>query len=252
MRSADLAGPSISILLITVQVIPAPITPPSNTYFGSTFASDAMESLPVINHAATQTANAVSCTHPFDPHIPVVLVTCVLNTPCPLISAPDNKAISNLVKLDKKYSKRGLSLKKEAADAVMKLMDAATKENLKLDIISAYRTHDYQNTLFTNSTKKNGINYALKYSAKKYHSEHELGLAVDFNTTQEKFKKTKEYAWLKDNAYKYGFIERYKKGKEYITGYGYEPWHYRYVGTTAALKIYIEDITLEEYKIKYE
>ena len=89
------------------------------------------------------------------------------------------------------------------------------------------------------------------YSARPGHSEHQLGYAVDINTVQEKFKNTKEYAFLKDNAYKYGFIERYKEGKEFITGYGYEPWHYRYVGIDAAKIIYENDLTLEEYLLLY-
>ena len=109
-----------------------------------------------------------------------------------------------------------------------------------------------QNYLFNNSVKKNGIDHALVYSAKKGHSEHQLGLAVDLNTTQNSFEKTKQYKWLKQNSYKYGFIERYPKGKEFITGYAFEPWHYRYLGVDIATKIFEENITYEEYLVKYD
>lgn len=97
IRSAAFAGPSCSILLITVHVIPAPIAPPSSIYFGSTFPSAITLSLPAISHATRQTAKAENCTQPLDTHIPVVFVTCVLKTPCTLISAPESNAIKNPV-----------------------------------------------------------------------------------------------------------------------------------------------------------
>ena len=75
INNADFAGPNISMLLITVHVIPAPITPPKRTYLGDTFAKAEIESLPVTNQAPMQTAKAVSCTQPLETHIPVVFVT---------------------------------------------------------------------------------------------------------------------------------------------------------------------------------
>ena len=107
-------------------------------------------------------------------------------------------------------------------------------------------------SLFNNSNEKNGLEHALLYSAKKGHSEHQTGYAADLNSVDESFKDTNEYKWLNQNAFKYGFIERYKKDKEFITGYGYEPWHYRYVGIDIATKIYTENITFEEYCVKYK
>ena len=62
-----------------------------------------------------------------------------------------------------------------------------------------------------------------------------------------KFETSKEFPWMKENAHRYGFILRYPKEKQYITGYGYEPWHYRYVGVDVATYIYEHDITFEEY-----
>ena len=102
--------------------------------------------------------------------------------------------------------------------------------------------------------KEKGENYALKCSAKAGHSEHQTGLSVDVmgsNNDYDQFEKSKEFDWMKNNSYKYGFILRYPKGKEYITGFKYEPWHYRYVGKDIASIIYTEGITLEEYYKKY-
>ena len=78
-------------------------------------------------------------------------------------------------------------------------------------------------------------------------------MAIDINTASSsaKFENTKEYEWLINNSYKYGFILRYPNNKTHITGYKYEPWHYRYVGIDAATKIYTENITYEEYYIKF-
>lgn len=165
---------------------------------------------------------------------------------------PDEVIFEDLVELEKPYSKDGKrKVRSIMYDSLIKMIDDAKNEGLKLTVISAYRTNSEQNYLFNNSTKKNGLEHALLYSAKPGHSEHQLGLAVDLNSVYESFDKTKEYAWLKDNAYKYGFIERYKKGKEFITGYGYEPWHYRYLGVDVATKIYEEGLTYEEYLVKY-
>lgn len=163
----------------------------------------------------------------------------------------DNYEASDLITLDKNYSSNKQKVKSEIFPYLKNMFDDAKKEGLSLKVISGYRTHSLQNTLFNNSKKRNGLDHALMYSARPGHSEHQLGYAVDINTVQEKFKNTKEYAFLKDNAYKYGFIERYKEGKEFITGYGYEPWHYRYVGIDAAKIIYENDLTLEEYLLLY-
>jgi LAS superfamily LD-carboxypeptidase LdcB len=166
---------------------------------------------------------------------------------------PDGATFDNLVTLEKPYSNTGKrKVREEMYEPLKQMIDDAKKEKLNLYVISAFRENSTQNYLFNNSKKKNGLDYALTYSAKPGHSEHELGLAIDFNTTQEKFKKTKEYAWLKDNSYKYGFVMRYPENKVFITGYGYEPWHYRYLGIEIATKMYLEDITYEEYLVKYK
>ena len=169
---------------------------------------------------------------------------------------PDDYEPTNLVDFDIKYkiSKYEKPMRKEAHDALIKLIDDINKEGMNLWINSTFRTKDYQNGLFTKSVKNNGLEHALIYSAKMRHSEHETGLAVDMSSVKgmlDGFEKYKEYTWLINNAHKYGFIERYPKGKEWITGYAYEPWHYRYVGVEVATKIKEEGITFEEYAVKY-
>lgn len=88
---------------------------------------------------------------------------------------------------------------------------------------------------------------AVKWVNKSETSEHNLGLAVDFNNIKTDFENTKEFAWLIENAENYGFILRYRKEKEEITGVSYEPWHWRYVGQEHAKKINELDMCLEEY-----
>ena len=87
-------------------------------------------------------------------------------------------------------------------------------------------------------------------SARKGHSEHQTGLAVDVSDIfgeYDDFANTKEFEWMMDNAYKYGFILRYPKYKTDITGFKYEPWHYRYIGIDMAKYLYNNNLTLEEY-----
>ena len=126
----------------------------------------------------------------------------------------------------------------------------ALKDNMNIKAISAYRSYDYQKKLYEYYIKTRGLKYASKCSAKPGYSEHQTGLAVDVmgeNGDYNLFGKTKEFKWMMKNSYKYGFILRYPSDKEKITGYKYEPWHYRYVGKKLAATLFLENITLEEY-----
>lgn len=155
----------------------------------------------------------------------------------------------NLVSIDSKYG-RG-EIKEEAYQAFLELYEEASKEDLHPYISSPYRSYNRQNQLYTNYSNKDGINKADTYSARPGYSEHQTGLAMDLgtsnNTNINDFENSKEFEWMQKSAHKYGFILRYPKGKEYITGYMYEPWHYRYVGVEAATYIYEHNITYEEY-----
>ncbi len=156
----------------------------------------------------------------------------------------------NLESISLKYANKDKYLKKEAKIAFEKLSEDASKLGYRIVAVSAYRDYNYQNELFNYYVKEKGLNYALECSAKPGHSEHQTGLALDVegsNKDYDNFENSKEFIWMKDNAHKYGFILRYPKGKENITGFKYEPWHYRYVGNDIAKYIYENNLTLEEY-----
>ena len=156
----------------------------------------------------------------------------------------------DLESISLKYANKDKYLKKETKIAFEKLSEDASKLGYRIVAVSAYRDYNYQNELFNYYVKEKGLNYALECSAKPGHSEHQTGLALDVegsNKDYDNFENSKEFIWMKDNAYKYGFILRYPKGKEHITGFKYEPWHYRYVGIEVAKYIYENNLTLEEY-----
>jgi D-alanyl-D-alanine carboxypeptidase len=160
----------------------------------------------------------------------------------------------NLVNMSSKYTVndgKQYLLAGVAYEKYIQMFDAAKKDGLSLRVISAYRTEDYQRGLYNNKVRTTGKVNADNYSARPGHSEHQTGLAVDICSTKGTFEYTSEFKWLQNHAHEYGFILRYPKGKEWITGYSYEPWHYRYVGTDAAKIIYEEGITYEEYYAKY-
>ncbi|WOC32427.1 MULTISPECIES: M15 family metallopeptidase [Caproicibacterium] len=146
-----------------------------------------------------------------------------------------------------------------AAGELQSLLDACSSSGNRLILCSGYRSISKQTTLYQTEIRKvqaqgssNAAEEAATIVAKPGTSEHNLGLAVDFGclTDQrcdEAFGDTPEGQWLMNNAYQYGFILRYPKGKESITGIIYEPWHYRYVGKEAAKEIHEKGICLEEY-----
>ncbi|MDD4027829.1 MAG: M15 family metallopeptidase [Bacilli bacterium] len=136
----------------------------------------------------------------------------------------------------------------------MKMCSEAKKDGYTLVTISSYRTNSFQEALYNDYANKNSVAYADSISARPGHSEHQLGLALDIvsiNSGFGGFEETEEYLWLKDNAHKYGFIVRYPEEKEEITGYSFEPWHYRYVGVEVATYIYENNITFDEYYAFY-
>ncbi len=157
---------------------------------------------------------------------------------------------NNLENISLKFANKDKYLRKEAKEAFEKLASDASNLGYRIVAVSAYRDYNYQNQLFNYYVSEKGLDYALECSAKPGHSEHQTGLAVDVegeNKDYDNFEDTKEFKWMKNNSHKYGFILRYPKGKEHITGFKYEPWHYRYVGIDVATTIYNNNITLEEY-----
>ncbi len=152
-----------------------------------------------------------------------------------------------------------------AADWLEKMLHDAEQDGCKLYLVSGYRSIGRQRALFqikTEELMQQGLSAqqaeqeAARWVARPGTSEHNLGLAADIvsadwytthNDLTEDFEQTPAFAWLKANCAEYGFILRYPKEKEAVTGISYEPWHYRYVGQEAAKQIMLTGITLEEY-----
>ena len=158
----------------------------------------------------------------------------------------------------------GQQLQADAANALYAMMLEMREAGVSdVFVTSSYRPYSYQENLYTRYVKKHMMNdgmsraeaeaAASKYSARPGESEHQTGLCLDFSTesingaVSEAFEETEAFAWLSENAYKYGFILRYPKDKVDLTQYDYEPWHYRFVGRQAATEIYFSGICLEEY-----
>ncbi len=160
----------------------------------------------------------------------------------------------NLDTINRNFSLPNKKLVHEAKIAFEQMAQDAKRNNLNIRAISTYRTYSYQKELYDNYVKNSSIEEADKYSARAGYSEHQTGLVVDCDNKinyYENFEKTPEFKWMQQNAHKYGFILRYPKNKEYITGYNYESWHYRYVGSIIATYIQKNNITFEEYYVKF-
>ncbi len=143
-------------------------------------------------------------------------------------------------------------LRKAAAWHLERLFKRAQEQGVCLAAVSGYRSYERQEEIYDNSLRFRGREHTEKYIAPPGGSEHQTGLAMDLSCPEmnyeleEEFARTKEGIWLQKNASLFGFIIRYPKGKEDITGYAYEPWHIRYV--TRALSYYLSklELTLEE------
>lgn len=175
-----------------------------------------------------------------------------------IFGLPDHYIPADLVRPNVPFSFGDAKLEKslmrqEAATALEKMFAGARNDGIELAAVSGYRSYGRQETLFNAEVNKVGEEKALQAVARPGSSEHQTGLTMDISSKtnnfdlNEQFGKTKEGIWLAHNAHKYGFILRYPRGKEGLTGYMYEPWHFRYVGIKAATEIYENEWTLEEY-----
>lgn len=167
---------------------------------------------------------------------------------------PEDYKIDQLVTVPERLhakDSKAYKLDNRALEAYEEMESAAAAEGIALTIVSAHRTHDFQANLYERYVSRNGKAEADTFSARPGHSEHETGLAVDLNQVDTAFENTKAFTWLFENAHLYGFILRYPKGGENLTGYMYEPWHYRYVGKEVATQIKTEGITFDAYCATY-
>lgn len=168
---------------------------------------------------------------------------------------PDNFEPIDISDISIRYSYSGNRITKEANDAYVSMWNAAKTEGFTLIFNSSYRDFASQERVYNNIKASSGQKEADKVAARPGHSEHQTGLAIDVfelgNQTTSTFKDSPAYTWLKDNAHLFGFIERYPKDKEYLTGYSFESWHWRYVGEDIAKKIHDENITFDEYYAYY-
>lgn len=143
------------------------------------------------------------------------------------------------------YNPGGLT--NECYSAFMNLVSGAAADNINIYCSSGFRSYESQQYIYNNYVAMDGQAKADTYSARPGHSEHQTGLAIDCNIIDDSFTGTPEAIWLENNCHKYGFIIRYPRNKDHITGYKYEPWHIRYLGVEKATAVYNSGLCLEEY-----
>lgn len=170
------------------------------------------------------------------------------------IYLPSDYIPKKLEILNEEYSRSGMKLVKEAKVKLEEMITAAKKDNYQIRVMSSYRDYNYQLNLYNEYKKLDGKEKADTYSARPGFSEHQTGLCIDIDDgikPYTSFENTASFKWMNDNSYKYGFILRYPKDKEKITGYSYESWHYRYVGEKIAKYMHKHNLTLDEYYVRF-
>jgi D-alanyl-D-alanine carboxypeptidase len=173
--------------------------------------------------------------------------------------ALDDYVPTDLVDIPWKYrfgqANDKISITKDAYDAFIDMWNAAQQEDIYLIVASGYRSKSEQEKEYKNYYNLKGEKYADTIAARPGYSEHQTGLAIDVYSkecyTSSTFHESKSYEWLINNSYKFGYILRYPKGKEKITGYNYESWHFRYLGVDLATKVHASGLTYDEYYVYY-
>jgi len=173
----------------------------------------------------------------------------------PIYMVPRSYAPPDLVSTADAGLNGGYLVRSVVRDRLRAMATAARNAGAPLAVQSAYRSYATQESAFAAEVRRVGYGRAVKQSARPGHSEHQLGTTIDFrsygNTTPAwnytDWGTTKAGTWLKANAWRYGFVMSYPKGKTTVTCYIYEPWHYRYVGPWRAKEIRDRGLTLREY-----
>lgn len=167
---------------------------------------------------------------------------------------PKNYTPKQLEVIKKEFNIDKKVLVSEAKEAFESLCEEALKEGKHIRAISTYRSFSYQEDLYQRYVNQDGTEGADAYSARPGYSEHQTGLTVDvdnFKVSYTNFESTGEFQWMQKHAEEFGFILRYPKGKEDITGYDYESWHYRYVGKEIAKDLKKRNLTYDEYYMMF-
>jgi D-alanyl-D-alanine carboxypeptidase len=164
-----------------------------------------------------------------------------------------NYVPSGLVDVKSKY-KDGIMINKLVYEQFLLMKSDALKLGYNIDIMSGYRDYFYQDRLFNQLVEEKGLEYTLESIAKPGYSEHQTGLAIDICVfrngkffIENEIKDFEEIRWVINNCHNYGFVLRYPENNENITGYKYEPWHFRYVGDSASY-LYMNNILFDNYK----
>ncbi len=150
---------------------------------------------------------------------------------------PDGWEPTDLVPLDPAavhLARGSLELRSVAVADLVEMSRAARADGVELAVSSTWRSYGYQLTLWQHSTEAIGATQTARELAEPGHSQHQLGTAVDFGTIDASFADTPASAWLRVNAWRYGWTLSYPEGAEPETGYRWEPWHYRWLGRSAA------------------
>lgn len=206
--------------------------------------------LPIIGNGGVETKNFNKNQHPTDVDDSIWVI---VNKKNPLNK---NYQPTDLVDASKKIlviNPKETKLRLSTFNELQKLLNAASREKIKLQMISGFRSFELQNLIYQSNIAKDGQEQADVTSARPGFSEHQTGLAVDISAENRKcmlkpcFGNTKEAKWLAENAPNFGFIVRYPKNKTAITGYEYEPWHIRYVGKELAKELSRNNQTMEEF-----
>ena len=169
-------------------------------------------------------------------------------------SLPEKYAPKDIVDVSTTYAYGKLKLRKDAYEAFKEMFNAAKKDDITIILNSGYRTYEEQKSVYDEYKNTKGEEFADGIAARPDFSEHQTGLALDiitYGATGKTFDTTDAFKWLINNADKYGFILRYPKDKENITGYSYESWHFRYLGKDLASKVKQSGLTFDEYYAYY-
>lgn len=173
-------------------------------------------------------------------------VTAKINAPKP-VTKDGLTTVGGVVVANKEISlpeDYGSGLDRNAYNSFVKMK---RDSGFDMSIVSGFRSYERQVEVFDYWCRVDGEEKARMLSSVPGHSEHQTGLVIDVSSLEQSYGDTDEGKWVAENCYKYGFIVRYPKGKEDITGYAYEPWHLRYLGASTAKLVYDSGLTLEEF-----